>query len=180
MASSSLNPITPPLDNSQLIDGCQHCLTQCETLLEQLSRLDYLDCAGGSSVGTHIRHVLERFQSFFDGLPEAYVDYDRRRRDSLLETDPAAASEALSALAAQLSDLDLVSDPKIGIRVHESVYHAGPAVTILSTVPRELMSLITHTTHHLAIIKLLVKPLGYSLESDFGKAASTIRFERDR
>jgi hypothetical protein len=40
------------------------------------------------------------------------------------------------------------------------------------------MGLISHSTHHLAIIGLLAKSLGCQMDSDFGKAASTILYER--
>ena len=79
------------------------------------------------------------------------------------------------------------------ITVRESVYHQGPSVEIPSTVDRELMGLISHSIHHLAhrahtaismndthlaIIALITKSFGYRLDSDFGKAPSTILYER--
>ena len=39
------------------------------------------------------------------------------------------------------------------------------------------MGLITHTTHHLAIMGMIARDLGYHLDDDFGKAPSTIVFE---
>jgi hypothetical protein len=51
-------------------------------------------------------------------------------------------------------------------------------VSITSTVDRELMALITHSIHHLAIIALIVKSYGYEMDDDFGKAPSTIVYER--
>ena len=39
------------------------------------------------------------------------------------------------------------------------------------------MGLVTHSIHHLAIIALIVKSYGYEMDSDFGKAASTILYE---
>ncbi len=161
--------------DSQLIDGCLHCMRQCERLLQSLSDENYTHTGLGSSVGAHMRHVLERFQSLFDGLQGDVIDYDARKRDRDIERDRHAALSVLADLVRGISGLG--SDIHRRVRVQESVNHQGPAVTIHSSVSRELMSLITHTTHHLAIIVLLVKPFGVTMGPEFGKAASTIRFE---
>ncbi|MDB3909913.1 hypothetical protein N9390_10335 [Gammaproteobacteria bacterium] len=41
-----------------------------------------------------------------------------------------------------------------------------------------MMGLITHSIHHLAVIALQAKAFGYPLNDDFGKAASTLVYER--
>lgn len=166
---------------TQLIEGCRHCLSQCELLLNLVSEDDFVARVGSASVGTHVRHVLDRFQSFFNGLPAGHIDYDSRNRDPQLETSLPAARVALASFEPRIGALASgVPGPDASVSVQDCVYHNAPPVTLGSNIDRELMGLISHTTHHLAILVLLLRPLGYELDPDFGKAPSTIRFERSR
>ena len=59
----------------------------------------------------------------------------------------------------------------------EFVLLFSPAVEINSTLERELMGLVAHSIHHLAIIALLAKSFDHQMCSDFGKAPSAIVYE---
>lgn len=166
-------------DESLLLQGCIHCVNQSSQLLKVVAQDDYtIVSQGNSSIGAHVRHILDRFHCFFAGLQEGSVDYDDRKRDKSIENSVEAASFALATVARQVEKLDLAEFAEKSIRVRESVYHQGPSIAIASTVDRELMGLITHTIHHLAIIAITAKSFGYTMDSDFGKAASTIVYER--
>jgi hypothetical protein len=155
------------------------CVDQCDQLLQMISVQDYVSTAqGSSSVGAHIRHILDRFQCFFAGLHDGCIDYDARKRDHAIENSLDAASFALSTVSRRIQDLELANCLRDTVSVCESVHQEGPSVAIPSSVGREVMGLVTHSIHHLAIIALTVKPLGYQLDSDFGKAPSTIVYER--
>ena len=170
---------TQASDSKQLVLGCLHCADQCNHLLKLISQDVYVDASHAtSSVGAHIRHILDRFQCFFAGLQDGCIDYDARKRDKLIENNLDAASFALASVTRRIRELDLENSQGATITVHESVYHLGPTVSIPSTVERELMGLITHSIHHLAIIALIVKSFGYDMDDDFGKAPSTIVYER--
>lgn len=162
-----------------LIGGCINCIEQCDQILTIVSQEDFTDDSkGSSSIGAHTRHILDRFHCFFAGLADASVDYDARKRDREIEQNLEAATFALASVARRVEQL---RDSSLGnglICVKESVLPFRPAVEISSTVERELMGLITHSIHHLAIISLLAKSLGHQLSSDFGKAPSTIVYER--
>lgn len=164
---------------AQIISACVCCVDQCVQLLELISTAAYVDCSvSSSSVGSHIRHILERFQSLFNGLPDGTVDYDSRRRDKSVENELSAGLIALASLKQDLETAQLRTALADRVMVRESLHPQSPQVTIASTVERELMSLLTHSIHHLAIIALLLKPYGYQLDKDFGKAPSTIIYER--
>lgn len=166
-------------DEALLIQGCIHCVNQCNQLLEVVSQNDYTTVSqGNSSIGAHMRHILDRFHCFFAGLQEGCIDYDDRKRDKSIEDNLQAASFALTSVARQVERLDLPVFAENSIAVRESVYHQGPSISIASTVDRELMGLITHSTHHLAIIAIIAKSFGYPMDNDFGKAPSTIVYER--
>ncbi len=162
-----------------LVEGCINCIGQCDQLLKIISQSVYVDGSkGGSSIGAHVRHVLDRFHSFFSGLSAASIDYDARKRDKEIEHNLEAAAFALATVARRIEQLDYMEFSVQQIRVKESVHPSSPAVEIPSTMEREMMGLITHSIHHLAIIALIAKSFGYQMGADFGKAPSTIVYER--
>jgi uncharacterized damage-inducible protein DinB len=164
---------------SPLIGGCINCIEQCDQILSIISQENFADDSkGSSSIGAHIRHVLDRFHCFFAGLATASIDYDARKRDREIEQNLEAATFALASVARSIEQLGLAPLGNELICVRESVLPSSPAVEISSTVERELMGLITHSIHHLAIIALLAKSFGHQMDSDFGKAPSTIVYER--
>jgi uncharacterized damage-inducible protein DinB len=161
-----------------LKSGCQQSLSQCKELLELLSEDDYR--AGGehsSSIGGHVRHILDRFQSFFHGLPLNDIDYDDRERDKSIEGSLAGAKVALTSVLQRLNALTSSEVQSLALTVSETVNDQGVTVRVSSTAQRELMGLVTHSIHHLAIIALIAKGLGYTVDQRFGKAPSTLVFE---
>jgi hypothetical protein len=166
-------------DARQLIEGCMQCVDQCDQLLNLISSQDYVATSqGSSSVGAHVRHILDRFQCCFGGLHDGCIDYDARKRDQAIENSLDAASFALSTVSKRIQDLDIANCLGDTVSVFESVHQERPPIAIPSSVGRELMGLVTHSIHHLAIIALTVKAFGYQLHGDFGKAPSTIVYER--
>ena len=165
-------------DATQLLAGCVRSIEQCGQLLRLISAESYVDSSRGmSSVGAHIRHILDRFHCFLAGMPAGSIDYDARKRDKSIEKNLDVATFALVSVRWRIETMAALDDLGNAITVRESVHHQGPAVTMPSTVGRELMGLVTHSIHHLAIIALIVKSYGYEMDSDFGKAASTILYE---
>ncbi len=106
------------------------------------------------------------------------MDYDARARDKSIETNLAAAQFAVVSVSRRIEGQELLTSLNKSIRVREAVYLRGASVEVDSSVERELMGLISHSIHHLAIIALVAKSFGYQLDQDFGKAPSTILFER--
>jgi hypothetical protein len=173
--------IPPPGDQTRqdflLRDACSGCVDQCLEVLRLLPVAIYRDCSpGGSSIGTHMRHIIERIACVLDGQAHGIVNYDCRARDRLLESNPETATSALEAIKDKLANLEAAAT--VALEVRESVQQDNPAVAVASTLERELMSLVSHTIHHLAIIALLSRGAGYPLREDIGKAPSTLIYER--
>jgi uncharacterized damage-inducible protein DinB len=138
-----------------LLKGCSHCLQQCEDLVSRLDANDYAQSwEGSSSIGSHIRHILDRFHSFFTGLPCRCVDYDVRNREKAIESSANSARSAIASVSRRIRELDSIKLSGQAILVRETVYHYDAPIEISSTVERELMGLVTHSTHHLAIISM--------------------------
>jgi len=160
-----------------LIDACSACVQQCLDIVQHLPAETYgRSTIDHSPIGTHMRHIIERIACVLDGLESGLVDYDHRARDFEMASDPQTAVRALTRIQKALACLGPGCSPVL--RVSESVHEDQPAVTVDSSLERELMSLVSHTIHHLAIITMLARSLGHPLADHIGKAPSTIIYER--
>ncbi len=161
-----------------LRDACCCGIDQCLELIETLPPAVYLQSGpANSSIGVHVRHIIERILCVLDGLESGHVDYDRRARDRELEHCPDSAIRVLQSLRLRLESLPESMD--LPLQVVESVHQQREAVTVASSLNREMMSLVSHTIHHLALVALLARSLGIALDADVGKAPSTLIFERE-
>src|SRR5512146_897008 len=73
-------------------------LRQAQRLLERLDDKVYSSSAPGFAphrAGAHLRHVLEFYQCFLEGLRSGQIDYDARRRDESIERRRETAAEAI-------------------------------------------------------------------------------------
>jgi uncharacterized damage-inducible protein DinB len=156
-------------------------LEQAARLLETLSDTRYADPAPlnlGSSVGAHLRHCLDHYDNFFEGIATGRIDYDARRRDRTIEIDRTAALDKLHLLVAALSALEDAGDRPLPVKMDcgddtdENTWWSD------SSVRRELQFLISHTVHHFAIIKMVLTAAGHPMGSDFGIAPSTLRYHQ--
>ncbi len=128
-------------------------------------------------IGAHVRHVHDHFKALLSGLETGCVDYNQRRRSSPAETDITLCEQEhrniLSALAASESvptRLTIISE--IDCFTIENT-------ALPSTVERELLYLINHTIHHVAIIKLILSHHGIETPGYLGLAPSTASYMRE-
>ena len=162
---------------ARLVEGCAACIEQCGDLLRGMPDEIFAGSVGGvSSIGVHVRHIIDRYQCFFDGLGAGRINYDDRRRGTPVETEVATAAGAV-ADTRRRCDIRHLESRGADIVVRELVHYDGEPASADSTLDRELMGLITHSIHHLAIIALLARNQGYPVPKNLGKAPSTIAAE---
>ncbi|MBK7925148.1 MAG: hypothetical protein IPJ95_16250 [Gemmatimonadetes bacterium] len=157
-----------------------------EQAIAALRRLDDATYAGGgaapgiSPVGVHFRHVFDHYQAFLAGLAAGAIDYDARTRQVPLETDRALALATALGYLGDLARLpsEIASRPvRVTLR---SVAGSGSEPDWSdSSVKRELQFLVSHTVHHYALIKELLRREGFDPGAEFGVAPSTLQ-ARDR
>lgn len=143
------------------------CIEQGLALLRRLSPAQYVapqeDCFN-STLGGHIRHNLDHYTCFLDGLPASRVNYDARNRDPLVETDPAYAAGRLEAAArglAAVAPADFLRE--LAVKT-DTGSEADPAQAwTRSTGRRELQFLLSHTIHHYALIAIICHHMGVGL-----------------
>jgi hypothetical protein len=132
----------------------------------------------GSTIGQHIRHILEFYLLLVSGSFTGTISYDKRERDLRIETDPHFAAKVIDRLLSGVNTLDETQRIKL-----EGDYSSnGSAQNIISTsVGRELAYCIEHSIHHQAMIKagLIDLNLDDLVNEQFGVAYSTIRYRND-
>lgn len=119
-------------------------------------------------IGRHMRHVLDHYALFWDGLGGGVVDFDDRARDSEVEQNRLRAVALLETLRSTLTDW-METRPDLDRQVR--VCHNG--AWCQSSVGRELQHLINHTVHHYAFIGLILRLQGAEVDDTFGVAPST-------
>lgn len=130
----------------------------------------------GATFGQHIRHTLEFFICLFDARSEKNVNYDQRKHDELIETDPKLSQRVIRSIIEFLDnnqeDFELVFEANYS-------REEGMELAMKSSFYRELAYTIEHAIHHMALLKVAVRQsLSYILLPEhFGVASSTIRFK---
>ena len=86
-----------------LVDANLQLLNDAARVVNRLDDRTYSEpTLGGQRIGAQFRHVLEFYQSFLDGLSEAYIDYDSRQRDISVERSRTAALGRIQSLTERL------------------------------------------------------------------------------
>ncbi|MEO8127402.1 MAG: hypothetical protein ABJF23_22890 [Bryobacteraceae bacterium] len=121
-------------------------------------------------VGGHLRHIMEFYECFLDGLSTSHIDYDARKRDEAVERSRAAAAVKIGFILHRLeTTASLRGDCIVWVRLEGYGY-------LTSSVGRELHVLSSHTVHHFALIAMTLKAHGVAVDPDFGMAPSTLRY----
>jgi hypothetical protein len=161
-------------DGSDLVNANIALLRQGSEVLEAIDDRDYARPVPGIPtlrVGAHLRHVLEFYECFLDGLSSGVVDYENRRRDRDVEMSRAAGLARIEELTRRLDRL-VGFDRGKAVRVYAE---DAPGTWVASTAGRELQVLSSHTVHHYALIAATLQALGLPVHASFGVAPSTLR-----
>lgn len=131
-------------------------------------------------IGPHLRHIIEHYEALLAGLDRGVIDYDNRSRNRDLERDAALARRRCDELATGFSERLTRGWPdELAVAFDGGV--AGDDRFVSGSTPlRELLFVAGHAVHHYALLRLLLKQRGLTLPEDVGKAAATIRYERER
>ena len=131
-----------------------------------------IDLLANSSIGEHVRHIIELFQQLLNGYSTGIINYDDRKRDKKLQEDPNFAIESINEIILKLN--------KENIDLEILTIYNNYKSKIFSNYFRELIYNIEHFIHHQAIIKIGVESLNIKLENEnFGMAKSTIQYKKE-
>lgn len=163
---------------TKFVDENVAALNQGSRLLHTLDDVTFaatVDDGCVSSVGAHVRHILDHYTSFLAGLASGYIDYDDRERLKVIELDRLVALELMERTTSELVNLDRSLASHV-VRVCSHSEHS--VIHTRSSVVRELDFLLNHTVHHYAIIGLLCRLHDVTVEPSFGVAPSTLHHQQ--
>ncbi|MFK5880292.1 MAG: DinB family protein [Flavobacteriaceae bacterium] len=157
-----------------MINAIEKNLERGIKLINSISNQQYSDTSIApyySSIGGHMRHILDIFDCLFEGLPNGLVDLSARKRNELVEVDTEEGVRYFNTVISKLQqlktvDLDqliLVSDD-LGLGVVNQKYTLGGI----------LIQAHSHAIHHFASLGYIIAQLGIEIpDEDFGYNPTT-------
>jgi hypothetical protein len=147
-------------------------LDELADLLNQLSDTDYSNpCTelSNATIGEHTRHIIEMFQCLQSQYDSGIVNYDKRARNTIIQTNTNFAIEEIKAIKVCLDK------PNKTIELQQII--DGESLNITSNYFRELLYNLEHCVHHQALIKVaLLRCDHVQVDQNFGVARSTIEY----
>ena len=159
----------------QLHATTREIITQLQLLLNQMEKASYSDSLPilqGSSVGQHLRHVIEFYVCLSRQMETGIVNYDDRERNHQLENDLGYTRRILNELSDEVAGWH--TDKPLQLR---AIYGDVAGTLVPTSLARELVYLIEHAVHHMAIVKMAVAHHlpHVTLPASFGVAHSTLQ-----
>lgn len=157
-----------------LMPAINTSLDELIELLNQLSEQEYSKSCfelSNSSIGAHTRHIIEMFQCLNRNYDSGIVNYDKRERSALIETNTGYAVQMI------LDIKNSISRDNRNLELQQMI--DGKAVSIQSNYYRELLYNLEHCIHHQALIKVaILKCENVAVDENFGVASSTIEYRK--
>ncbi|PCK09890.1 MAG: hypothetical protein COA42_01120 [Alteromonadaceae bacterium] len=159
-----------------IISAAVNNLNRVELLINSLDKEAYADASSGpyySSVGGHIRHVLDIFTCTLAGFDTGIVDLTKRERGTSAETEPAEGLKYLENVKAGLNELKTF-DMAHKVTVVDDIGGGFGKEEVASTIGAALCQAHSHATHHFACIGYLLYSKGITIpDAGFGYNPST-------
>lgn len=155
----------------------QNVFVQLSASLEQLTPSQYTQSCSNlfnSTIGQHVRHIIELFQCLTGSYETGKVNYEKRKRDAAIENNKELALDLLKAIC---SDLNKPNKEMI----LESIYdeNSESTLSIKTNYQREVAYNLDHTVHHMALIRVGINEVsGIELPETYGVAESTTKFKQ--
>ncbi len=151
-------------------------LQRAERLIKLLDEHSYSNLDTGpyySSIGGHLRHVLDIFACIIRGMDAGTVDLTDRRRGTSAETDLEEGLKYLRSVVQDLSRLEEF-DPSSPITIVDNL--GSGKTEIPSTLGAGLCQAHSHAIHHFACVGYLLHLQGIELpDRRFGYNPTTPR-----
>jgi hypothetical protein len=161
----------------QLQQAVNNIFVQLADSLNQLTREEYSQpCKTlfNNTIGQHVRHIIELFQCLEKGYEAGVVNYEKRKRDTAIETDKDLASRLLLEIHTGLSKENKAL-------TLEASYddHTTEPILFDTNYNREIAYNLEHTIHHMALIRVGINEISsIELPEDFGVASSTVKYRK--
>ena len=159
-----------------MISAITHNLQRGIKLLNAIDDKQYGDNSIApyhSSIGIHMRHILDVFDCIFSGLESRKVDLSARKRNELAETK---VDFGLMYFEEIIKKLEKLESQNLDIVVEVKDDLGLGVVTANYTLASALIQAHSHAIHHFASIGYVISQLGINLpDADFGYNPTTPR-----
>jgi hypothetical protein len=161
----------------QLQQAVNNVFVQLAATLQQLAESEYAQpckTLHNNTIGQHVRHIIELFQCLEKGYSDGTVNYEKRKRDTLIESDKKTAEKLLNEIHAALNK------PNKELMLEACYDDISNEQLILATnYYREIAYNLEHTIHHMALMRTGISEVSnISVPENFGVAASTIKHRK--
>lgn len=160
------------MDGTKAYNGA--LLQQADELLAQLTDAELSaprPLLFGSSIGQHVRHIIEYYALLLGQHTTGRLNYDRRQRDRRMETDAAYARASIGRCNGLLS----LVDTDASLVLESELPEQEGVVRQVTSLLRELTYVADHCVHHLAMVRIVVEQQlpHVHFPKDLGVAAAT-------
>lgn len=161
-----------------MIKAIEHNLNRGVRLLNSINDNQYSDTSIGpyhSSIGGHIRHILDIFDCIFDGLESKQINLAARKRNELAETRTNVALDYFDLIISNLRELEDFDLDQL-VEVSDDL---GQGVVVQKyTLGSALIQAHSHAIHHFASLGYIISQLGIELpDGNFGYNPTTPKSE---
>lgn len=161
-----------------MIEAIEKNLERGIKLLNSISNDEYVNNSIPpyfSSIGCHIRHILDVFTCVLEGQESRNIDLTKRERNEIIEQN---IDMGISYFETTISRINRVSTNDLSIKVKVTDDLGSGKLSADYTLGSALMQAQSHAIHHYASIGYIIFQLGIDLpDADFGYNPSTLKKE---
>lgn len=163
----------------KLIDATIENLSQLYSLVDSFeinTLTTKFSVLQGSTIGQHLRHVIEFYTCLLNSDGKDFC-YDKRERKLALETSTSAIKIEISAIINKIKNITEDVDLSLYMSFDQDKAEFS---TFKTSLYRELIYCLEHTVHHSAILKIAIKQHGLEVDlpENFGVAYATTRNQK--
>jgi uncharacterized damage-inducible protein DinB len=162
-----------------MLKSHEDVLQQAIDLLEGMDVVEFTQVLApsfSSSIGQHLRHVLDHYVNLIDGVTANHINYNIRQRHCALESSPEHASVVCKRLQKWLQNIEPAALSQVVTVESEVSVTQTESVVVQSSLGRELMFVTSHAIHHYALIKIIRHMQAKSVPEHFGVAPATLTY----
>ncbi len=153
------------------------------TFIEGLSDAEYQFCAKpwfDSSIGQHLRHIIDLYLALINRANADVINYDVRRRGHGVESVRNIGLQELNGIRQWVSEITSEEIEQQTTVSTEVAMSSQQTAEFASSFGRELCFASSHLTHHLALMAVIAKMTGKDVDPTLGLAAATATHLREQ